>query len=140
MKTGVIFCYLLAGIVLCIGTASGTVISLSTSDADKLIVMISVVMCFPILHTHMLKSAHNFAHSDKTERNKAGAPQSFSSVGENVLASTGNIDYQLFVDYWGTEKQHYSYPNCNIYKECGHYTQVRCEMYHACMYIGRYIA
>ncbi len=37
MKTGVIFCCLLAGIVLCIGTASGTVVSLS--DADKLLIV-----------------------------------------------------------------------------------------------------
>ncbi len=104
MKTGVVFCYLLAGIVLCIGTASGTVVSLS--DADKSLIvkthndirsdvsptaanMIKLVsqythtyihmhthtttpshthththtcrsgaMCLPILHIHMLKSAH----------------------------------------------------------------------------------
>ena len=87
-----------------------------------------------IAHTQAEKCT--YAHSDKTERNKAGAP-SFSSVGENVLATTGKIDYKLFVDYWGTEKQHYSYPNCKWGEMCGHYTQVRCEMYHACMHVYR---
>ncbi len=37
MKTGVIFCCLLAGIVLCIGTATGTGVTLS--DCDKSVII-----------------------------------------------------------------------------------------------------
>ncbi len=37
MKTGVIFCCLLAGIVLCIGMASGTAVTLS--DCDKSVII-----------------------------------------------------------------------------------------------------
>ena len=93
-----------------------------------------------IAHTHAEKCT--FAHSDRTERNKAGAP-SFSSVGENILADVFyKIDYQFFVNDWGSEKQHYSYPNCNSGEVCGHYTQVRCEIYVyiPCMYREVYIA
>ncbi|XP_064396452.1 peptidase inhibitor 16-like isoform X2 [Halichondria panicea] len=141
MKTGIVFCYLLAGIVLCIGTASGTVVSLS--DADKSLIvkthndirsdvsptaanMIKLEwsdVLANIAHTHAEKCT--YAHSDKTERNKAGAP-SFSSVGENILAGVFyKIDYQdLINNQWGAEKQHYSYPNCNSGEDCGHYTQI----------------
>ncbi len=37
MKTGVIFCCILAGIVLCIGTASGTVITLSAEQKSSIV-------------------------------------------------------------------------------------------------------
>ncbi len=37
MKTGIIFCCFLAGIVLCIGTASGTVITLSAEQKSSIV-------------------------------------------------------------------------------------------------------
>ena len=37
MKTGAIFCCLLAGIVLCIGTASGKIITLSDDDKESIL-------------------------------------------------------------------------------------------------------
>ncbi len=87
----------------------------------------------------MLKSAH-IVYSNRAERDKAAAPY-FSSVGENIVAFSGSIDYQNFIDYLRREKQHYSYPIYNSGKDCSHYKQVRCEMYlyHVHVYvIGRY--
>ncbi len=88
-------------------------------------------MLAKIAQKHLKKCT--YGHSDRTERTKAAAPY-FTSVGENLAATTGKItDYPSFIKKtWGAEELLYSYPNCNSGKVCGHYTQVRCEIYMSC--------
>ncbi len=50
----------------------------------------------------------------------------FSSVGENLFASTGMADYEGFVQGWYDEVADYDYASnsCGAGAVCGHYTQV----------------
>ena len=51
----------------------------------------------------------------------------FSSVGENLAATTGTVDYKQLINLWYDENTNYDYSSntCSRGRSCGHYTQVR---------------
>ena len=64
----------------------------------------------------------NFAHNGDRISQQA----TFSSVGENLYASSGAADYPGAVQSWYDEVTDYNYNSneCNPGAVCGHYTQV----------------
>ncbi|XP_064396455.1 peptidase inhibitor 16-like isoform X2 [Halichondria panicea] len=140
MKTGAIFCCLLAGIVLCIGTASGKIITLSDDDKESILnahnnyrswVRPTAANMVELEWSDLLaniaqKYLENckYYHSNKAERDKAAAPY-FSSVGENILAYTGRKMYIWYlIEIMAEEGEYYNYPFCQSGRNCRRYTQI----------------
>ena len=48
----------------------------------------------------------------------------FSSVGENLAATSGTVDYKALVLDWYKENVNYNYDSNSCNGACGHYTQV----------------
>ena len=63
-----------------------------------------------------------FAHNS----DRVSQQSTFSSVGENLFASSGAADYSGFVQGWYNEETDYNYNSneCTPGAVCGHYTQV----------------
>ena len=73
-------------------------------------------------------TAQNYANQCIWGHNSNRQTSPFSSVGENLYTSTGDIqDYGSVVRSWYDEAKYYHYDSntCDNSKVCGHYTQVR---------------
>ncbi|KAL5476104.1 hypothetical protein EMCRGX_G026010 [Ephydatia muelleri] len=72
-------------------------------------------------------TAQNYANQCIWGHNSNRQTSPFSSVGENLYTSTGDIqDYGSVVRSWYDEAKYYHYDSntCDNSKVCGHYTQV----------------
>jgi hypothetical protein len=61
-----------------------------------------------------------FEHND----NRVSQQSTFSSVGENLAATTGSANYTRLVRNWYDENQDYDFSSRSCANVCGHYTQV----------------
>ena len=72
--------------------------------------------------------AQNYAEQCMFEHNadRVSQQSTFSSVGENIAATTASANYTDLVKNWYDENQDYDYSSnsCAQGRVCGHYTQV----------------
>ena len=56
--------------------------------------------------------------------NRISQQSTFSTVGENLAATNGTVDYETLVLNWYNENANYNYNDNSCSSVCGHYTQV----------------
>ena len=61
--------------------------------------------------------------------NRISQQSTFSSVGENLAATSGILDYKAQVLNWYKENANYNYTDNSCSSGCGHYTQVHNHLY-----------
>ena len=76
--------------------------------------------------------AQNYAEQCVFEHNanRVSQQSTFTSVGENLAATTGLANYTGLIRNWYDENQYYDYSlnSCAQGQVCGHYTQVHSSL------------
>ena len=70
--------------------------------------------------------AQNYADKCIFQHNadRASQQSTFRSVGENLAATSGTVNYKALVLDWYNENTDYDYSSNSCSVVCGHYTQV----------------
>ena len=88
--------------------------------------MSSFCECLQSWNDDLAQVAQNYADNCVFEHNSNRASQqsTFTSVGENLFAGSGQANYTSAVLSWYNEVQDYTYSSNSCSGVCGHYTQV----------------
>ena len=82
--------------------------------------------CLQLWNNDLAQVAQNYADNCVFEHNSNRVSQqsTFTSVGENLFASSGQANYTSAVLSWYNEVEDYTYSSNTCSAVCGHYTQV----------------